>query len=546
MSIDAGRVDERSAGTEPRLDRSAGVVAVAKRRAPWWLWAAALGVLVPAVVPLVFLAGRVVGATDAAWDVVFSARTLELIIRSTLFTGAVTMGAAVIGVGAAWLTLRLELAARRTLTVLIALPLVIPSYVLALTYLSFFGPRGLFADLTGISLPAVSGFFGAWLVLTLSTYPYVFLIVRAALRRLDPALEEAARGLGASSWKAFRTVTIPQLRPAIAAGALLAALFTLSDFGAVSLMRFDAFTRVIYAQYAGRIDRTPAAVLAVVLIAIALVVLWAEQRSRGRATYFSRRPQRTAKRVTVGVRARLASYGALGFVILAGVGLPVATLSIWLLRGIARGDTIDMRWGAVAGSLSGSIVAGGIAMAAAIPVTVLSVRYRGRMATWLDRSVYVIFSIPHITIALAIVFFGASYLGPLYQSFTVLAIVYATIFLAQATGAAGAALLQVNPHLEEAARGLGRSGARTLREITVPLMWRGLLTGGALVFLTTMKELPATLLLRPTGFDTRAVRIWSTANEFFYARAAAPALLLLAVSAVPMYLMLSRLRDTTS
>ena len=382
-------------------------------------------------------------------------------------------------------------------------------------------------------------------MLTLSTYPYVFLIVRSALRRLDPALEEAARGLGASSWRTFRTITLPQLRPSIGAGALLAALYTLSDFGAVSLMRFDAFTRVIYAQYAGRIDRTPAAVLAVVLILIAVVVVWAEQRSRGRAVYFSRRPQRPTRRIEVGGRAKLASYFTLGLVILAGVGLPVATLTTWLVRGIARGDVIDMRWGAVVGSLSGAAVAGLIAMVAAIPVTVLTVRFRGRATTWLDRSVYVIFSIPHITVALAIVFFGAAYLGPLYQSFAVLAVVYATLFLAQATGAAGAALLQVNPHLEEAARGLGRSGARTIREITVPLMWRGLLTGGALVFLTTMKELPATLLLRPTGFDTMAVRIWSTANELFYARAAAPALLLLAVSAVPMYLMLSRLRDTT-
>ena len=534
MSIGVGQIDERGPAPEPTLDFPAEDPA-ARRRAPVWLWIASIAVLVPAVVPLVYLGGRVVGATDAAWSVVFSTRTLELIVRSTIFTAAVTLAAAAIGVGAAWLTLRVDLVGRRTLTVLIALPLVIPSYVLAMTYVSFFGARGLFADISGIGLPGVSGFFGAWLVLTLSTYPYVFLIVRSALRRLDPALEEAAQGLGASSWRVFRTVTLPQLRPSVTAGALLAALYTLSDFGAVSLMRFDAFTRVIYAQYAGRIDRTPAAVLAVVLILIAVVVLWAEQRTRGRAIYFSRRPKRPLKRVELGGRSRMATYAGLGLVILAGVGLPVLTLAAWLVRGIVRGDVIDMRWGAVIGSLSGSVLAGLIAMAAAIPVTVLTVRYRGRAATWLDRSVYVIFSIPHITIALAIVFFGAAYLGPLYQSFAVLAVVYATLFLAQATGAAGAALLQVNPHLEDAARGLGRSGVQTIREITVPLMWRGLLTGGALVFLTTMKELPATLLLRPTGFDTMAVRIWSTASE-----------LLLAVSAVPMYLMLSRLRDTAT
>jgi iron(III) transport system permease protein len=542
VSLGVEQLGNRGSAREPIAERPSAPRA-ARRRAPLWLWVASIAILVPALVPLIFLIGRVVGATDAAWSITFSTRTFELILRSTAFTAAVTLAAVGIGVGAAWLTTRVELHGRRVLTVLVALPLVIPSYVLALTYLSFFGPRGLFADVVGVELPAVSGFFGAWLVLTLSTYPYVFLIVRAALRRLDPSLEEAARGLGASRLRVFRTITLPQLRPAIAAGALLSALYTLSDFGAVSLMRFDAFTRVIYAQYAGRLDRTPAAVLAMVLILLALVVLWAEQRSRGRATYFSRRPTRSAKREQLSGRLRGVAYASLGGIILAGVGLPVATLTTWLLRGVGRGDGIDMRWGAVTGSLTGAMVAGVIAMAAAVPVTILTIRYRGRASVWLERSVYVIFSIPHITIALAIVFFGANYLGPLYQSFTVLAVVYATLFLAQATGAAGAALLQVNPHLEDAARGLGRSGAAAIREITVPLMWRGLLTGGALVFLTTMKELPATLLLRPTGFDTMAVRIWSTANELFFARAAAPALLLLAVSAVPMYLMLSRLRD---
>ena len=516
------------------------------RRAPWWLWATAWLVLVPVAVPMAFLVVDVLQSSSAAWEVLFSTRTLELIIRSLVFTAAVTATAALIGVAAAWITFRIELWGRRVWTVLVMLPLVIPSYVIALTLVSFFGGRGLFAEVTGIGLPAITGFWGAWLALSLSTYPYVFLITRTALRRVDPAYEEAARGLGASSWRAFRTVVLPQLRPSIAAGSLLVALYTLSDFGAVSLMRFDSFTRVIYAQYQGRLDRTPAAVLSVVLIVIALMVLWAEQKSRGRAAYFSRRPTRPMRRTQVSRRVRVGAYTFLGTVVGLALFLPVATLLFWWLRGMARGDVIDMRWGAVLGSLSGSTAAALIAMAAAIPVVVLTVRYRSRPSVALDRSVYVVFSLPHITVALAVVLFGAQFLGPLYQSFLVLVIVYAILFLAQATGSAGAALLQVNPHLEDAARGLGRGPLGTMRDITVPLIWRGLLAGGALVFLTTMKELPATLLLRPTGFDTLSVRIWSTANDLFYARAAAPALLLVAVSAVPTYLILSRLRDPSA
>jgi len=202
-----------------------------------------------------------------------------------------------------------------------------------------------------------------------------------------------------------------------------------------------------------------------------------------------------------------------------------------------------MRWGAVIGSLAGSIVAGLIAMLAAIPVALLTVRHRGRASAALRAMVYAMFSLPHIAVALAVVFFASRYLGGLYQSFVLLTLVYATLFLAQASGATEAALTQVNPNLEEAARGLGDRRTEVFRRITLPLIWRGLLAGGALVFLTTMKELPATLLLRPTGFDTLAVRVWSSASEVFYARAAAPALLLLIASAVPMYFLVIRPRQ---
>jgi iron(III) transport system permease protein len=534
----------------PALDDTAGAAPVdvrlpgaAATRAPAWLWITTAVVLIPISIPLVFLGGRVLDAGSAAWDVVTAGRTVELLARSLAFTASVTASASAIGVAAAWLTVRVDLPGRKLWTALIALPLVIPSYVIALTFISFAGPRGLFADFTGLGLPSISGFPGAWSALTISTYPYVFLVTRAALRRIDPVLEEAAHGLGASSWRTFRTIVLPQLRPSIVAGGLLAALYTLSDFGAVSLMRFDVFTRVIYAQYQGRIDRTPAAVLSMVLIAVALLVLWLEQRSRGRAAYFPTRAHGRTRTVGLRRRSTVAALSYLGTLVLFGLVLPLGTLAAWLIRGVARGDTIDMRWGAVTGSLTGSVTAALIAMVASVPIVVLTVRHRSRLTAWLERVVYLIFSLPHITVALAVVFFGASYLGPLYQSFAILVIVYAVLFLAQATGVGAAALLQVNPSLEEASRGLGKTRFETLRRITLPLISRGLLTGGALVFLTTMKELPATLLLRPTGFDTLAVRIWSTANDLFYARAAAPALLLVAVSAVPTYLILTRMRE---
>lgn len=515
-----------------------------RQRAPRWMWALGFLVVIPALVPIASLVVRVLGGGADVVDTLLSGRTISLLIRSVWFTGLVTVAAAAIGVAAAWLLVRSDLGATGLWTVLVSLPLVIPSYVLALALLSFFGGRGLFADLVGLPLPSISGGFGAWLTLTLSTYPYVFLVARSALRNVDPAYEEAARSLGAGPWKAFRTVVLPQVRPAVAAGSLLVALYTLSDFGGVSLMGFDVFTRVIYAQYQGRLDRTPAAVLALVLIALALVVVWGEQRTRGRAAYFATRPKGAPPVVPLRGRVRAAAYGGLGLVVLVGLLLPIGVLAAWMLRGLAGGQAIDMQWGALAGSLAGSFVAAAIAMAAALPVVVLAVRHPSRTSRWLRRAVFVLFSLPHITVALAVVFFAANYLGGLYQSFALLVMVYAALFLAQATAAGESSLLQVNPNLDEASRGLGKGALATLRRITVPLMWKGLVAGGVLVFLTTMKELPATLLLRPTGFDTLAVRIWSTTSELFYARAAAPSLLLLLASAVPMYLLVIRPRPT--
>ncbi|MCL1601035.1 MAG: iron ABC transporter permease, partial [Actinomycetia bacterium] len=449
----------------------------------------------------------------------------------------------IIGVAGAWILTRTDIRFKAFWGVAFAMPLVIPSYVIAMTLISSGGPRGLFADLIGIPLPHVTGLIGAWTTLTLSTYPYVFLITSAAMHRTDPALEEAARGLGSSPIRVFRTIVVPQLRPAIGAGALLVALYTLSDFGSVSLMRFDAFTRVIYAQYSGRLDRTPAIVLSIVLMLIAAVIIWAEQRTRGRGAYFSMKPTRPPSLHRLGGAKRM---GALAILILAiglGAALPILVLLGWAGQSLQAGDGIFVSWSAVIGSLTGAALAAIVAMMAAIPIVVLGVRYASRRTVWLERSVLFVFSLPHITIAIAVVAFTVRYARPVYQSLLILVVVYAAIFLAQVTGPARASLLQVNPALEEASRSLGRGTFGTMMRVTVPMMSKGLLAGGALVFVTTLKELPVTLLLAPTGFTTLAVRIWAAADELLYARAASSALILIAVSMVPIYYLSIKPKD---
>lgn len=509
------------------------------RRGHPLLWFAAIAALLPVAVPFGALLIRAAGGGASAAAVLFSMRTVELIRNTTLLVATVVAAAVAIGVGAAWLTERTDLPGRCVWRVVVALPLVLPSYVVALTVISALGPRGLLADLVGLGLPSGRGFLAAMWSLTVATYPFVYLIAAAAIRRIDPTLEEAARGLGSSPRRVFMTVVVPQLRQAIGVGGLLTALYTLSDFGAVSLAGYDTFTRVIYAQYAGRLDRTPAMVLAAALVLIALTILFAERRIRAGRSWVARPVSRPPHPTPLTRGQRRFATTSLVTLALVSLGLPIGTLVAWVAR---RPFPEGIPWGSLAGSVSASALAAVVATGLAIPAAVLVVRHRSRATATFERATYLAYSIPHITVGLGVVVVASRYLGPLYQSLIVLVAVYAAVFFAQALGAVSSAIAQVSPTLEDAARGLGRSRFGAIRAVTLPLVLPGVAAGALLVFLTTMKELPITLLARPIGFDTLAVDIWSAAGELLYPVAAVPAILLLAASAVPTYLLASRNR----
>ena len=497
---------------------------------------------VAAVLPLAYLAIVVGDSTDAAWDAIWRERTASLILRSVGLTAAVTLTAIAIAVPAAWLTVRTDLPFRRTWTVILALPLVIPSYIGAYALISALGPRGLAADLLGVAeLPSISGFPGAWLALSLFTYPYVLLPARAALRRLDPQIEEAALGMGRTPAEVFRGVILPQLRPAIGAGALLVAMYVLSDFGAVSIMRFDSFTTSIYTAYQASFDRTTAAALSALLVLLMFVVLWMESRSRTAEALFRSVPgsQRKARIVPLG-RWRAPALGFCGFVAALALALPISVLLYWSAQSVA--GEVDV--GEVASAAGNSLLAAGIcalvAGLCALPVAVLSVRFRSRFSTLVERFTYIGHALPGIVVALALVFFGTRVVIELYQSLAMLIFAWVVLFLPLAVGILRSSLLQVSPRIEEAARSVGRSQLNAMGTVTVPLLAGGFLAGCALVFLTAIKELPATLILGPTGFETLATEIWSATGSGFFEGAAIPALILLAVSALPLYLLTAR------
>ena len=514
------------------------------RRAPWPLLAAGLAIAGLALLPLVYLVVRAFGADAASLDLVVRPRTFTVAASTVALALLVGLGTVGLGVPIAWLTTRTDVPARRAWAVLTVVPLAIPSYVTGFAFLAAFGPRGALQGLLapfGVErLPSIGGLFGATLVLVLVTYPYVVLSTRSAILRTDPSVEDAARLLGDRRVAVFRRVTLPVLIPAIAAGALLAVLYALSDFGAVSLLQFDSFSRAIYVQYRASFDRSLAAILALMLVGMTLAVTWGEARLRRRAGSYvtgGRSTRRPPTIVPLG-RWRWPAFGLCVAVVGLALAVPAGTIAWWLLRAVGQGEPVRL---VVDGTVNSFIAGGGAALGAvalALPIGLLVARFPSRLASLVEGATYTGFALPGIVIALSVVFLATNVVPVLYQTLALLVLAYAIRFLPQAVGAVRAAVVGVGPRVEEAGRSLGDGPVRAFVRLTLPLLRPALVAGGALVFLTTVKELPMALLLGPIGFETLATEIWDAASEGFYARAAGPAMLLLALSAATVAILL--------
>jgi iron(III) transport system permease protein len=474
-----------------------------------------------AVLPLLYLTVRATerGLGTVA-EVLVQDRTVALVVRSLALAGAVTAVCLVLGVSLAGLLVRTRLPGRRAWSVLVTLPLAVPSYVAAFAWLSLF--------------PGFGGFLGSTLVLSLCCYPYVYLPVAAALARIDPAHEEVSRSLGAGPVRTFVTVTVRQVRPAAAGGALLVALYVLSDFGAVAMLRYDVFTRVIYTSYRSSFDPTPAAVLGCVLVVLTVLIVWGENRTRGRAGHARlgggaarhRPPSQLGRALVVAV-----SWCAL--VVGLALGVPLVALGYWLTQGSSAELDIAEVVAAAVNTLGVSALGAAVAVGLALPVGVIAARYRGQLARLLEQAAYAGHALPGVVVALSLVFLTVRYAEPVYQELPVLVLAYAVLFLPAAVAAVRASVAQSPLQLEEVARSLGRSPAGVLRSVTVPLAGPGVAAGAALVFLTCMKELPATLMLRPTGMETLATELWGRTEVAAYAAAAPYAAALLLLAALP-------------
>lgn len=481
----------------------------------------AVSAVLVSFIPLGYLFVRVgTAGIESFLEIVLTPRTTELVVNSFALALAVSLSAVVVGTLQAWIAVRSNIPGRKIFAVLAALPLAIPSYVAAYAWIAV--------------IPGFGGFFAAWLLLTVGTAPLVYLAVSAALARFDSSTEEVASSLGAGKFAVLAKITWPNIRGAAVSGGLLSALYVLSDFGAVSIVRYDTFTRAIYNAYRASFDRNLAASLALVLVLVTILVLVVESRSRGTqpigtviANRLNRIDLRQWKLPLVALLAGIATVSLL---------IPLASLTRWSIAGFANTD-----WEQLLRALYNSItlaISGGMATTLfAVAVAIIVVRFQPRSSFFLERSVWLTHATPGIVVALSLTFFANQITPWIYQTSLLVVIAYLALFLPNALSAISTPLRQSPIALDEVAASLGLTKLQTLRKVVLPIAGPGIFAATTLVILTVLKELPATLLLRPTGVETLATRLWTETGVAAFSTAAPYALLLVLLAGIPAWLL---------
>lgn len=498
--------------------------------------------------PAAYLIWRNITNDADPLGLLFESTVLGPLWRTIQLAVTVSIAAAVLGTSLAWLTVRTNMPGARVLRAVLPIPLVFPTFIGAAAFIRTLNPGGLMnraLETVGIDASFnLRGFFGAWLVLVLFTYPYVYLPVAARLRRLSASLEESARLLGDSAGQAFRRIVIPQIATSVLAGTLLVFLYAVSDFGAVQLMRYDTLTRAIETRYLAQPG--VAFALSLMLLILAGVVVLSEQRTTRRMEIDP--SARVSRVVTYSLgRWRFAALGFVTLVIVLGVLAPVAALLDWA-SGNGRPLTIDSG-DVVAASLNTvwvSVVTAVVGVAAVVPIAVLVGRHRDRVGRYAHAAVIATFAVPGILIALALRFWtlrAGAVINALADTHALLIFAYVVRFASLAMGIVLVAVRSVPDRLHDAAATLGAERWRRLRTVDLPLMAPGLAAAAGLVLLSTMKELPISLLISPIGFRTLATRIFGSFNEAFVAEAGVMALVLVAMSSVLTWFLVLRQAD---
>jgi iron(III) transport system permease protein len=474
-------------------------------------------IAVALLLPLVLLA---LDAHSAGWSeihhVLFRARSVLLLRHTVELSLLVVVLAAILGVSTAWCTERTRLPVRRIWTVLLVLPIAVPDDVVGYAWHSF--------------APGMSGLAAATLVMTLGTYPLVYLPVAAALRRSDPAMQETAHSLGVGRVRTFARVTLPLIRTAVVGGCVLVALTTISEYGTFEIVRYQTFTTEIFTEF--QFNSRAASALSVPLVCLALLVLAVDGIVPSRATP-STRSSRTV------VRARLGWIIAptlltLCVLVALAIGFPIGTVVYWMLQSqhttLPAAATLGQAtWNSLVYSALGATAA----VVLALPVSLMTFRRSSAPRLLLQRSTYIPLALPGVVIALSLVFFATRYAYGLYQTSALLIVAYAIMHFPLALVCIKTSVAQAPARLADVGRSLGRGPIAVFLRVTLPLLAPGLLAGFCLVFLFAVTELTATLLLAPIGVQTLATQFWAYQSEVAYGAAAPYALVIIVLAALP-------------
>jgi iron(III) transport system permease protein len=488
-----------------------------------------------ALIPIFYLVARTAEYSPAVLlEQLGTARMARLASTSLGLVAASTGLCLLIGVSLAVLVTRTRLPGRKALGVAAALPLAIPSYVAAFGWSSL-------SELVD-PLSTFEGFGAALFVITLVSYPYVYLPVCAALLAVDPAQEDAARSLGLPPASVFARITARQVLPATASGALLCALYVLSDFGAVSILRVDTFTRAVFTSFNLGFDRLGAVSLSSVLLVMTVLVLLVEGRFRHTRTRYAKLGPGTRRPVTLmDLGVVTGPFAAAAWAVVAvALGGPLSALALWSIQGVSRPGSGAELGTAFLGSVSAAGAAALFTTLLALPLGLMIAGSRSRVARLMERLVYMAHSLPGIVVGLSVVYLGINLASSLYQTHWLLTLAYGTLFLPLAVGPIVGAAVLMPPQIEEAAQSLGKKPVAVFFRVTLPLVLPGVASGALMVLLTAVKELPATLMLRPTGFETLATRLWTYTSVESYSAAAPYAALLVVLAITPTWILVSR------
>jgi iron(III) transport system permease protein len=496
-----------------------------QRRAPLGLLVVSGLVSLLVLTPLAFSVFGALSVPPAqAAALLFRPIVGELLVNTVSLVVATTVLCGLLGLFAAYAVERYEFGGRRLFATLFAVPLAIPAFITSYAWVSI--------------SPLFEQFGGALLVLSCSYFPFVYLPVAAALRGLDPALEETANALGTGGWRCFFRVVLPQLRPALYGGMLLVALNSLVEFGAFSLLRFRTFTTQIFAEYRTGFNGPQASLLAIVLVGLCIICLLLEARLRGGAQYarVGRGMRRRARTMLAG-RAAFPLAGLSTLLVLATIGVPFGMILYWLTQHNSAAispvvPSPKLLLGGTASSIALGAAGAAVTLVLAMPLAFLASRYRGRLITVIERAAYLSQGVPGIVIALSLISLTVHNLRPLYQTPYLLVLAYAILFLPLAIVSMRATFTQMQPSLEEAGRSLGLSWPGVALRIVLPLAAPGIGAAAALVFISITTELTATLLLAPIGVHTLATQIWADTSTLAFAAAAPYAALMTGLSLV--------------